>query len=82
MSKHHRAWNVSVYESYVREGRGRGSGSDYTPWIYVQDFASRGVVSRVKGRTTVRSVPQQSPSAGKLRAHGGYDYGKCPADTA
>jgi hypothetical protein len=43
-----------VYEKYVREGRGYGSGSDYTPWIRIQDFASRGIVSRVKGRTTGR----------------------------
>jgi hypothetical protein len=54
MSKHHRIWNIDVYKNYVREGRGCGSNSDYAPWIYVQDFASRGVVSRVKGRTTGR----------------------------
>jgi len=54
MSKHHRVWNANVYENYVRESRGCGSGSDYTPWIHVQDFASCGVVSRVKGRTTGR----------------------------
>ncbi len=54
MPKHHRIWNASVYNDYVREGRGRGSGSGYAPWIYIQDFASRGVVSRVKGRTTGR----------------------------
>lgn len=54
MSKHHRIWNQGVYESYVREGRGCGSGSGYTPWVCVQDFASRGVVSRVKGMKTGR----------------------------
>ena len=54
MPKHHRIWDASVHENYLREGRGCGSGSSYTPWIRVQDFASRGVVSRVKGRTTGR----------------------------
>jgi hypothetical protein len=54
MSKHHRIWNQGTYEQYVREGRGCGSGADYKPWIRIQDFASRGVVSRVKGRTTGR----------------------------
>lgn len=54
IAKHHRIWNAGVYNDYVREGRGRGSGSGYTPWIYIQDFASHGIVSRVKGRTTGR----------------------------
>jgi hypothetical protein len=54
MAKHRRVWNASVYARYVREGRGCGSGSDYTPWIRVQDFASQGIASRVKGRTTGR----------------------------
>jgi hypothetical protein len=54
MAKHRRVWNASVYEKYVREGRGCGWGSGYSPWIRVQDFASRGVISRVKSRTTGR----------------------------
>ena len=45
---------ASVHERYVRDGRGCGSGFDYTPWILVQDFASRGIVSRVKGRKSGR----------------------------
>ena len=54
MSKHHRIWNQNTHEKYLREGRGCGSGVAYSPWVQVQDFASRGVVSRVKGRTTGR----------------------------
>lgn len=54
MAKHARCWNQSVFEKYLREGRGRGDGPGYTPWIRIQDFASKGVVSRVKGRTTGR----------------------------
>ena len=54
MAKHRRTWNQATYERYIKEGRGCGSGADYLPWIRVQDFASLGVVSRVKGRTTGR----------------------------
>lgn len=54
MSKHRRVWNASVYEKYMREGRGSDNGSDYTPWIHIQDFASQGIVSRVKSRKTGR----------------------------
>ena len=43
-----------MYDKYLREGRGCGSGSGYTPWILIQNFASNGVVSRVKGRKTER----------------------------
>jgi hypothetical protein len=54
MSKHHRVWNQSAHEKYLREGRGCGSGVAYSPWVQIQDFASHGVASRVKGRTTGR----------------------------
>ena len=54
MAKHHRKWNQNIYTKQIRDGRGCGSGADYKPWIYVQDFPSRGVVSRVKGMTTGR----------------------------
>jgi hypothetical protein len=54
MAKHLRIWNQGVFEKYLREGRGQGDGPGYTPWIQIQDFASKGVVSRVKGRKTGR----------------------------
>ena len=54
MAKHRRVWNASVHEKYLREGRGSGWGPGYTPWIRVQDFASLGVASRVRGRKTGR----------------------------
>ena len=54
MAKHRRVWNASVHEKYVREGRGSGWGPGYAPWIYVQDLASLGVASRVRGRKTGR----------------------------
>lgn len=54
MAKRERVWNRSVYDRYLREGRGCGSGSGYAPWIWIQNFASNGIVSRVKGRKTER----------------------------
>ena len=54
MAKHTRKWDATVYRRYIREGRGQGNGAYYKPWITIQDFASRGMVSRVKGRTTGR----------------------------
>lgn len=54
MAKNKRAWNHSIFNKYIREGRGQGIGVDYTPWIHVQDFPSLGMVSRVSGKTTGR----------------------------
>ena len=54
VAKHRHTWNQGVYERYIHEGRGCGNGPGYTPWIRVQDFASRGTISRVKGRKSGR----------------------------
>jgi hypothetical protein len=54
LPKHRSAWNASVYQRYLREGRGQGSGAEYIPWIRIQDFSSKGMVSRVKGAKTGR----------------------------
>ena len=49
MAKHRRKWNEKTYLKLVSEGRGSGHGVDYKPWICIQDFASKGMVSRVLG---------------------------------
>ena len=54
MSKRRCVWNNTTYKRYIREGRGQGIGADYNPWIVIQDFASRGMVSRIVGTTTGR----------------------------
>ena len=54
MARYTRRWNESVYKRYIREGRGRGCGSDYRPWLTVRDFPSLGMASRIKGQTTGR----------------------------
>jgi len=54
MSKHINGWNQGIYEKYLCEGRGQGIGTEYKSWIRVQNFSSRGVISRVKGKKTGR----------------------------
>lgn len=54
MAKHRAKWNCSRYHKLIDEGRGRGTGKDYKPWITIHDLASRGIVSRAPGRTTGR----------------------------
>lgn len=39
---------------WQREGRGKGHGCDYLPWIEVHDISSRGLSMRVPGWTTGR----------------------------
>jgi hypothetical protein len=54
MAKHNRKWNQCTYKRYISEGRGQGDGKDYKPWIRVQDFSSRGTISRIYGFKTGR----------------------------
>jgi TnsA endonuclease N terminal len=35
-------WNEALIERFEREGRGKGEGEHYKPWLYIGDFASRG----------------------------------------
>ena len=39
---------------YIKEGRGQGIGREYIPWLKVQDFPSKGRISRVKSWKTGR----------------------------
>lgn len=54
MPKRLRTWNEAKYKKYLAEGRGQGELSEYVPWVQIQDFPSKGIASRVKGRTTGR----------------------------
>lgn len=51
MTKRIRTINI---EKLIKEGRGQGHGSDYKPWINIQDVPSLGRVSRIKGIKTNR----------------------------
>lgn len=39
---------------FQKEGRGKGRGRDYLPWLKIGDVPSRGRSSRLKGNTTAR----------------------------
>lgn len=54
MSKHRAKWTCDRYHRLISQGRGQGIGKDYKPWLTIHDLASKGVVSRVSGRTTGR----------------------------
>jgi hypothetical protein len=41
-------------EKRIREGRGKGIGVEYKPWLTIQDVASEGRASRIKGIKTKR----------------------------
>jgi len=56
MAKHRSKWNEKTYNRYIAEGRGQGNLENYRPWIRIQDFASRGVVSRIKSNKTNRII--------------------------
>lgn len=42
------------YDKMIKEGIGSGKGKDYKPWLEIQDFPSKGRVTRVKGIKTQR----------------------------
>ncbi len=47
-------WSEEKIERLEREGRGKGAGADYRPWIQVSDFSSLGKSRRVFSRKTGR----------------------------
>ncbi|MEH2151426.1 TnsA endonuclease C-terminal domain-containing protein [Nostoc sp.] len=54
MARSKQDWTQAKFERYLKEGRGQGSGKDYQPWIKIQDFPSKGRVSRPPGWKTNR----------------------------
>lgn len=49
MAKRNPKWDERKIQNYIKEGRGQGKGSEYKPWLKVQDFPSSGLSSRVCG---------------------------------
>jgi hypothetical protein len=54
MAKRIRKIDQDVIKKRIQEGRGQGIGSDYKPWLTIQEVASLGLVTREKGWKTNR----------------------------
>jgi hypothetical protein len=54
MAKRKRTKTEAAIDRCIEEGRGQGRGYDYKPWLLVQDVASQGLASRIKGWKTKR----------------------------
>ena len=47
-------WNEALVARFEKEGRGKGEGSAYKPWLYIGDFASAGRTHDPMGLKTQR----------------------------
>lgn len=54
MAKRKRIVTQGTIENLIKEGRGEDIGEDYKPWILIQDVASSGRATRLKGIKTNR----------------------------
>ena len=54
MARGNREWTQTKFERYCKEGRGKGSGENYKPWLTVRDVPSKGRSSRIPGWKTNR----------------------------
>lgn len=54
MAKRKRGFTREKYEKWIKENRGVGDGSNYKPWLTIQDVPSIGKVSRLLGIKTRR----------------------------
>lgn len=54
MAKRNRSITSSVIEQRIDEGRGKGTGADYNPWLHIQDVPTDGRAWRIKGWKTGR----------------------------
>lgn len=54
MAKRNRSTKKNTYQKRLKEGRGKGEGSKYRPWLKIQDVPSKGICTRIKGWKTGR----------------------------
>lgn len=54
MAKRNRSSNRRVIDRRLKEGRGKGRGKKYQPFLFIQDVASLGLATRAKGWVTGR----------------------------
>lgn len=54
MAKRRYSFDEEKISRFLKEGRGQGSGAEYSPWLTVQDVSSTGRATRIHGRKTGR----------------------------
>lgn len=54
MGRRNTGWNPEVVKRFNKEGRGKGDGVNYKPWLTTHDVASKGCCVRAFGRTVPR----------------------------
>lgn len=54
MGRRRYSWDEAKIQRYIKEGRGKGRGSEYKPWLTIQDVPSQGRVTRAPGWKTDR----------------------------
>ncbi|MCA0170905.1 TnsA endonuclease N-terminal domain-containing protein [Bacillus sp. RAR_GA_16] len=54
MAKGKREMSEKKIERWIKEGRGKGEGENYKPWLTIRDVPSQGISSRIKGWKTGR----------------------------
>lgn len=54
MAKRNRKTTQKQTQKRLKEGRGSGNFEDYKPWLQIQDVASQGLATRIKGYKTGR----------------------------
>jgi len=54
MAKRKRMTSQQKTEKWIKAGKGQGAGSEYKPWLTVQDVPSQGLATRIRGHKTKR----------------------------
>lgn len=60
MASSHVNWSKEKLQRYIKEGRGKGVGKEYIPWIKTHEFSSKGRATRILGVKTGRIHHLQS----------------------
>lgn len=52
VSKRKRIFTAKTFKTWLKEGRGQGTGADYKPWYTIHDVSSHGLCHRIKSAWT------------------------------
>jgi hypothetical protein len=50
------SWTEELIARRVKDGRGKGTGKGYSPWLFVQEFSSKGTQTRVPSVKVGRTI--------------------------